>query len=146
VNMWSGWVQSQSLVKQQTCLPIRVLNITFNLNQLFLNNKLIRRTWTNCLTPLLTPHACGNPYYTILHGLVFVGLYRRFVFGTLYWKLCFFPNHVQLIELATGGFQSSCRDISRMIKGNWMHLSSIWSVIAKGLNTFWRKRFLAIHF
>ena len=46
-----------------------------------------------------------------------------------------FLNHVQSIELATGGLQSSCRDIPRMIKGNWMHLSSIWSVIGKTLNT-----------
>ena len=52
--------------------------------------------------------------------------------GTLYRQVCFFQNHVQTIELATCGLQSSCCDSSRMIKGNWMHLSSIWSVIAKG--------------
>ena len=52
--------------------------------------------------------------------------------GTSYRKVCFFLNHVQSIELATGGLQSSCRDISRMIKGNWIHLSSIWSIVAKG--------------
>ena len=27
-------------------------------------------------------------------------------------KVCFFLNHVQSIELATGGLQSSCRDIN----------------------------------
>jgi hypothetical protein len=43
-------------------------------------------------------------------------------------------NHVQSIELTTGGLQSSCRNISRMINGNWMHLSSKSSLIAKGLN------------
>ena len=52
----SGWIQSQSTVKQQTCLPIHVQNITFNLIRLFLDHKLIRQTdgqtWTNCLTPL----------------------------------------------------------------------------------------------
>jgi hypothetical protein len=31
-----------------------------------------------------------------------------------------FLSHVQTIKLATGGLQSSCIDISRMIKGNWM--------------------------
>ena len=61
--------------------------------------------------------------------------------GTLYRKVCFFLNHVQSIELVTGGLQSSCRDIWRMIKGNWMHLSSIWSVIAKVLKTYWCKTF-----
>ena len=52
--------------------------------------------------------------------------------GTLYKKVCFFLSHVHWIELTTGGLHSSYRDISRMIKGNWMHLSSIWIVIAKG--------------
>ena len=47
-----------------------------------------------------------------------------------------FPNHVQSIEFITGGLQSSCRNISRMINGNMMHLSPISSLIAKGLNTY----------
>ena len=52
--------------------------------------------------------------------------------GTFYRKVCFFLTQVQSIQLATGGLQSSCGNISRMIKGNWMHLNSIWSVTAKG--------------
>ena len=45
--------------------------------------------------------------------------------GTLYRQVCAFPNHVQSIEFTTAGLQSSCRNISRMINGNRMHLSSI---------------------
>ena len=55
---------------------------------------------------------------------------------TLQAKMCFFLCHVQSIKLATDRLQSSCRDSSRMIKGNWIQLISIWSVIAKRLNTF----------
>jgi hypothetical protein len=46
-----------------------------------------------------------------------------------------FANHVQSIERTICGLQSSCRNISRMIIGNRMHLSSISSLIANGLNT-----------
>ena len=46
-----------------------------------------------------------------------------------------FPNHVQSIEFTTGGLPS-CRNISRMINGNRMHLSSISSLLAKGLNSY----------
>jgi hypothetical protein len=67
------------------------------------------------------------------HGLVFVLTYTV-NYGTLYRQVCAFPNHVQLMEFTTGGLQSSCRNISRMINGNKMHLSSILSLIAKGLN------------
>ena len=66
--------------------------------------------------------------------------------GTLYRQVCAFPNHVQSIELTTGGLQSSCRTISRMINGNRMHLSSILSLIAKGLNTYVNEVFLLIIF
>ena len=45
--------------------------------------------------------------------------------GTLYRQVCAFPNHLQSIEFTTGGLQSSCRNISRMINGNRMHLRSI---------------------
>ena len=61
--------------------------------------------------------------------------------GTFYTQVCAFPNHVQSIEFRTGGLQSSCRNISRMINGNRMHLSSISSLIAKGLNTYVNKLF-----
>ena len=43
--------------------------------------------------------------------------------------VCAFPNHVQSIEFTAGGLQSSCRNISRMINGNRMHLSSISGLI-----------------
>ena len=42
--------------------------------------------------------------------------------GTLYRQVCAFPNHVQSIEFTTGGLQSSCRNISKIINGNRMHL------------------------
>ena len=38
--------------------------------------------------------------------------------GTLYRQVCAFPNHAQSIEFTTGGLQSSCRNISRMIHLN----------------------------
>ena len=62
--------------------------------------------------------------------------------GNLYRQVCAFPNHVQSIEFFTSGLQLSCRNISRMINGNWMHLSSISSLVAKGLNTYVNKVFL----
>jgi hypothetical protein len=40
-------------------------------------------------------------------------------------------NQLNLPQVDT---KSSCRNISRMINGNRMHLSSISSIIAKGLN------------
>ena len=75
------------------------------------------------------------------HGLVFT-LACTVNCGTLYRQVCAFPNHVQSIEFTTGGLQSSCRNISRMINGNRMHLSSISSLIAKSLNTYVNKVFL----
>ena len=62
--------------------------------------------------------------------------------GTSYRQVCALANHVQSIEFTTGRLQSSCRNISRMINGNRMHLSSISSLIAKGLNTYVSKVFL----
>ena len=54
-------------VKLQVCFPIRVQNITFNLNKLFLNHKMTfvdgqmdRQNLTNCLTPLFVSRARGN--------------------------------------------------------------------------------------
>ena len=83
----------------------------------------------------MPPHNSISEFYGQflgLHGRVSAPIYTVNC-GTLYRKVYFSLNHVQSIELATGGLQSSCRDISRMIKWNWVHLSSIWSVIAKGL-------------
>ena len=45
--------------------------------------------------------------------------------GTLYRQVCDFPNHVQSLEFTTGGLQSRCWNISRMMNGNRMRLSSI---------------------
>ena len=55
----------------------------------------------------------------------------------LYIVRCAFPNHVQAIEFTTGGLQV-VETFSRMINGNWMHLS----LIGKGLNTYVNKVFL----
>ena len=55
-------------------------------------------------------------------------------FLLLYRQVCAFSNHVQSMEFTTGGLKSSYRNITWMINGNRMHLSSISSFIAKGLN------------
>ena len=55
---------------------------------------------------------------------------------TLDRQVCAFPNHVQSIEFTTGGHQSMCRNISKMIRRNGWHQRYISNVIAKGLNTF----------
>ena len=68
-----------------------------------------------------------------LYGLVFA-LTCTVNCGTLYRQVYFF-------EFTTGGLQLRCRNISRMINGNRMHLSSILSLIAKGLNTYVIKLF-----
>ena len=65
--------------------------------------------------------------------------------GTLYRQVCAFPNHVQSIEFTTSGLQSSCRNILRMINGSRMHLSSISSLIAKGLNSYVNKIFVFLN-
>ena len=72
-------------------------------------------------------------------------LYRQFLrpYGLVFALTCTvncgtgmcLSNHVQAIEFTTGGFQSSWRNISRMINGNRTHLSSISSLIWRGLNT-----------
>ena len=67
-----------------------------------------------------------------------VGPYKR--------EVCAFPNHVQSIEFITGGLQSSCRNISRMINGNWIYLISILSLIAKGLIAYVNKVFKFFYF
>ena len=70
------------------------------------------------------------------HGLVFA-LTCTGNCGTLYKQVCAFPNHVQSIELTTIG--SSCRNISTMINGIRIYLSSISSLIACDLNTYVNK-------
>ena len=48
-----------------------------------------------------------------------------------------FLNNVQSIQFATGELQSS----QRTIKANRMHLTTIWSATAKGLNTMLMRDF-----
>jgi hypothetical protein len=99
------------------------------------------------LVPFLRSVPRHNPvsefYWQFLqpHGLVFA-LTCTVNCGTLYRQVCAFPNHVQSIEFTTGELQLSCRNISRMTNGNRMHLSSILSLIAKGLNIYVNKVFL----
>jgi hypothetical protein len=59
--------------------------------------------------------------------------------GTLYRQNPPLTDHVHSIEFTTGQVDSSCRNISRMINGNRIHLSSILCLIAKGLNTYVNK-------
>ena len=75
------------------------------------------------------------------HGLVFA-LTCTVNFGIIYRQVCAFPNHVQSFEFTTGGLQSSFRNMSRMINGNRMHLSSNSSLIANGLNNYVNNVFL----
>ncbi len=70
-----------------------------------------------------------------LHGLV-CSLTCTVNCGTLYREVCAFQNHVQSTEFTTGGPQSSCRNISRILSGNRMLLSSILSIMAKAVNTY----------
>ena len=84
-----------------------------------------------CCRNVLGPFPRSGPQ---LPGLVFA-LTCTVNCGTLYRQVCAFPNHVQSIEFTTGELQSSCGKISRMINGNRMHLSSIWSLLAMDLNT-----------
>ena len=79
------------------------------------------------------------------HGLV-LALTCTVNSGTLSRLVCAFPNYVQSIEFTRGGLQTSCRNISRMINGNRMHLSTILSLIAKGLNTYLNKVFLVLFY
>ncbi len=74
--------------------------------------------------PRYNPVSAVYRQFLGLHGLV-CALTCTVNCGILYRQVCAFPNHVQSTEFTTGGLQSSCRNISRMISGNRMHLSSI---------------------
>ena len=88
-----------------------------------------------CLDTILS-----EPYRQFLrpHGLVFA-LTCTVNCGTLYRQVCAFPNHVQSTEFTTGGLKSSCRNMARIINRYRMHLISISSLVAKGLNTYVNK-------
>ena len=102
---------------------------------------------TSSLSQLLRPLCCFIPLPwskppTILsqrstdswtHGLVFI-LTCCVNCGTFYTHVRTFVNYVQSNKFATGGLQSSSQHISRIIKANRMHLTTIWSAKAKGLN------------
>ena len=98
---------------------------------------LVRHLFFSCtISATFFPNPVLDVYrqFLGLHGLVCV-LTCTVNCGTLYGQVCAFPNHVQSTEFTTGGLQSSCRNISRMISGNRMHLSSVLSVMAKAVNT-----------
>ena len=59
-----------------------------------------------------------------LHGLV-CALTCTEKAPQFYRQVCAFPNHVQSTEFNISGLQLSCTNISRIISGNRMHLSSI---------------------
>ena len=73
-----------------------------------------------CLNTTLSQHSTDN---SVNHTAWF--LLTCTVNCGIYTHVCTFPNHVQSIELTTGGLQSSYRTVSRIINGNRMHLSSI---------------------
>ena len=90
---------------------------------------------SSVLSPSLwTIHSSSWLVFFLWHALSTVRCYTQ---------VCAFLNHVQSIEFTTGGVQSSSRNISRMINENRMHLSSILSLITKGLNTYVNKVFLS---
>ena len=66
------------------------------------------------LDTILSLHYTDNSFRP--QGLVFA-LTCNVNCGTLHRQVCDFPNHIQSIEFTTGGLQSSCRNISRMING-----------------------------
>ncbi len=85
--------------------------------------------------PRYNPVSAVYRQFLGLHGLV-CALTCIVTCGTLYKQVFAFPNHVQSTQFTTGGLQSSCRNISRMISGNRMHLSSILSILAKAVNAY----------
>ena len=86
-----------------------------------------------CLDTILSRRSTENSF----NFMAWFGLWCALsAVGPLYRQVCAFPNHIQSTEFTTGGLQSSCRNISRMISWNRMHLSSILSVRAKAMNTY----------
>ena len=67
-----------------------------------------------CLDTILSRSSTDNSF-NLMHWLL---LWHALNCGTLYTQMCAFPNIVQSIECTTGGLQSTCRNISRMINGN----------------------------
>ena len=85
-----------------------------------------------CCQHFLVPFRRSVPRHNLVSEL-----YRQFLgpHGLVFALTC----NVNCGTLYNQGDQSSCRNISRMINGNRMHLSSILSLIAKGLNTYANK-------
>ena len=90
----------------------------------------------------LVSELCGR--FPQLHGLVFA-LTCTVNCRTLNIQVCAFPNHVQSVDFTSGGLQSKCSNISRMITENRMHLSWILNLKAKGLNSYVNKVFMFLH-
>jgi hypothetical protein len=90
-----------------------------------------------CLDTILSTDNSFNlfAWCLLLHALSTVRCF-------LYRQVCAFPNHVQSIDFTAGGLQSRCMNFSRMLIGNRIHLSSILSHRAKGLNTYVNQVFL----
>ncbi len=87
------------------------------------------------ITYIITNHTL---WYSLVRWIGLLSYYNwtapEFVF--VYIDVCAFPSHVQSTEFTTGGLQSSCRNFSRMVSGNRMHLSKIFCFMAKAVNTY----------
>ncbi len=110
-----------------------VLIRTFNAADIFLYS-----SPDVCLDTILSRRSTDNSldfmaWFVLLHALLTVGPYidRCVPFQIM-------PNQLNLPQV-----DSSCRNISRMISGNRMHLSSILSVMAKAVNTYQYMRFFS---
>ena len=96
-----------------------------------------------CCRHLLVPFSRSVPQHNPVSELYGQFLQPHRLILTLTCTVnCGILCHVQSIEFTTGEFQSSCRNISRVINGNRIYLSSTSSLIAKGLNTYANKVFV----
>ncbi len=122
--------QSLSLAVQPTLGRVLVVPNFFHLRIMEATSHWDLQCCRNFSVPFLRSVPRYNPVLAVyrqflgLHGLV-CALTCTVNCGILYRQVCAFPNHVQSTEFTTGGLQSSCRNISRMISGNRMHPSSI---------------------
>jgi hypothetical protein len=103
-------------------------------------------------------HFCKNKYHIHISILTFYSVLCWSTFGSDYslesfgvWcYTCIWGVSPILLcrssQALSGGLQLSCRNISRMINGNRMHLRTILSLISKGLNTYVNKVFYFIFF
>ena len=121
-------------------LPLRMIEATVFLGTFNASEMFWYPSPDLCLDTIPSRSSTDNSldlmaWFLLWHALSTVGPY-------IDRQVCAFPNHVQPIEFTTSGLQSSCGNISRMINGNRMHLSSMSIRITKGLNTYVNKVFL----